>query len=274
MAGRTSPTSTRPRGSISTRSATSGPRTSRLGRAVVGYVRPSGGGPFHSYGVHLGAEGALPPTGAAGPARRTPFSADFQLRSFDSFGVNLNALGPRRRARAGAVGRGTARPLTPRAARPLDLLRPRPALLGRGLVGGGRTWAAGAAPRGGVVGHRLDASRSGRTRAWRPRLDAGYDHSRWPARWIDAVASADGRPADQLFAGSAPRRLGDAAPAGGADPAPDPAGLRPALLRPRELRPVLPRHRPPGQVHRLVRPATRRPARRVGSRLPRRRRST
>ena len=62
------------------------------GRAVLHYVRPSGGGPFHSYAIDLGGE-ARATTDGAGRRRGIDLflSAQFKLRSFDYFGVNLHA---------------------------------------------------------------------------------------------------------------------------------------------------------------------------------------
>ena len=62
------------------------------GRAVVRYTRPNGGGPFHSYAVSLGGEARATTDGTGRQRGAGAFlSAEFQLRSFDYFGVNLNA---------------------------------------------------------------------------------------------------------------------------------------------------------------------------------------
>jgi hypothetical protein len=64
------------------------------GRAVLRYVRPNGGGPFHEWSVALGGEGRFTTDGAGRPRGNGLFlTAEFQLRSFDYFGVNLNASG-------------------------------------------------------------------------------------------------------------------------------------------------------------------------------------
>ncbi len=64
----------------------------QVARAVVGYVRPGGGGPFRSYGVHLGADRRATTDGRGRLRGANAFlNANFQLGSFDSFGVNLNA---------------------------------------------------------------------------------------------------------------------------------------------------------------------------------------
>jgi hypothetical protein len=59
---------------------------------VLRYVRPNGGGPFHDWGVALGGEGRFTTDGTGRQRGNGYFlAAEFQLRSFDSFGVNLNA---------------------------------------------------------------------------------------------------------------------------------------------------------------------------------------
>jgi hypothetical protein len=62
------------------------------GRAVLRYVRPNGGGPFFQWNVALGVEGRFTTDGTRRQRGNDLFlAAEFQLRSFDSFGVNLNA---------------------------------------------------------------------------------------------------------------------------------------------------------------------------------------
>jgi hypothetical protein len=62
------------------------------GRAVLRFVQPNGGGPFHSWGVHLGGETRFTTDGTGRQRGNALFlSAEFQLRSFDYFGTNLNA---------------------------------------------------------------------------------------------------------------------------------------------------------------------------------------
>ena len=62
------------------------------GRAVLRYVQPNGGGPFHSWDVNLGGETRFTTDGTGRQRGADLFLATkFQLRSFDYFGVNLNA---------------------------------------------------------------------------------------------------------------------------------------------------------------------------------------
>ncbi len=64
----------------------------QTGRAVLRYVRPTGGGPFHEWGVALGGEGRFTTDGTRRQRGSGLFlAAEFQLRSFDYFGMNLNA---------------------------------------------------------------------------------------------------------------------------------------------------------------------------------------
>ncbi len=105
----------------------------QLGRAILRFVRPEGGGPFHSYAFAVLGE-ARTTTDGRGLRRGGQIYAasEFQLRSFDWFGfdawMNLDRLGRARdrsvRRRPGA-GRGPAGPRAPgrRGGGLLDLQR-------------------------------------------------------------------------------------------------------------------------------------------------------
>jgi hypothetical protein len=66
----------------------------QMGRGVVQYTRPGGGGPFQSYVVILGVESRLTTDGRGRQRGTNAFlNTNFQLRSFDYFGTNMTASG-------------------------------------------------------------------------------------------------------------------------------------------------------------------------------------
>ena len=163
----------------------------QLGRAILRYLRPRGGGPFHSYAFALGAE-----THWTTDARRLDrgeqvfFGSEFQLRSFRWFGCNayLDTVrwDVREVEKAGAALR-----------RPASLgsdcwlsSDPSRLLFVEGWVAGGRTFAAGPlAPTSyGGTGARVVVRPHPRVET---RLDARFDYSRWRARWVDTGTAGD-----------------------------------------------------------------------------------
>ena len=156
----------------------------QLGRAVLRYVRPTGGGPFLSYGLHLGTEARFTTDGALRRRGATAFLAtEFQLRSFDYFGVNLNASADADDVRELEYsGVALRRPGTWNGEAWLSTDRGR-VVWAEGGIGGGRSLARAPLPSTSFWG-------LGMTLALRPharfetRLEVSYEDSAWPARWV------------------------------------------------------------------------------------------
>jgi len=167
----------------------------QLGRAILRYVRPGGGGPFHGYGVQLGAETRWSTDGRGlDRGAQAWLLSEFQLRSFHWFGCNavldavrwdlreIDEAGVPLRRPASVLGECW---ISTDPSRPLSF---------EGGAGVGRTLAAGGlAP----IGY---AGASGRV-VVRPharvetRLDVRFDWSGWRARWVDVAADpVDGTP--------------------------------------------------------------------------------
>jgi hypothetical protein len=153
-------------------------------RAIARYVRPGGGGPFHSYALHAGAE-ARYTTDGRGLLRAGHLwaASELQLRSFHWVGWNawgnLARWDVREVEEAGVAYRrpadaGGALWISSDPSRPLRIA---------GSVEAGSTIATGpllAAPFASVGG----------TIVLRPhprlesRIDLQYERNRWPARWV------------------------------------------------------------------------------------------
>jgi hypothetical protein len=156
----------------------------QLARGVLRYVRPSGGGPFHMYGLHLGTQGRWTTDGTGRLLGSGAWlSAEFQLRSFHYFGVNLN-VDPAGDDVREIEGTGTAFRYVSSAGGEVWISsdRGRPVWV-EAYLNGGRTEAKGALrsvgwwATGGIVSVRPHPRLE-------TRLDASYERSRWPARWV------------------------------------------------------------------------------------------
>ena len=174
----------------------------QLARGVLRYVRPNGGGPFHMYGFHLGGQGRWTTDGTGRTLGRGAwFSAEFQLRSFHYFGVDLN-LDPAGDDVREIEGTGTAFRYAGSGGAGVWVSsdRGRP-LWVEAWVSGGRTRATGVLPSVGYWATGWIVSVRPHPRL-ETRLDATYDHSRWPARWVEdqTAAPAPGAPQQHLFA--------------------------------------------------------------------------
>jgi hypothetical protein len=157
----------------------------QLGRALLRYVRPGGGGPFHSYALQLGGE-ARRTTDGRGLMRGAAawLASEFQLRSFHWFGGTLYAEPERWDVREiDESGAAMRRP----GSASIDLWfssDASKALFVEVGGGGGRTFPAGPlAPLsfgGGVVRTVVRPHPRAET-----RLDLRYEWNAWRARWID-----------------------------------------------------------------------------------------
>ncbi len=156
----------------------------QLGRAVLRYVRPAGGGLFQSFGLHLGAEARYTTDGNLRRRGATAFLAtEFQFRTFDYFGVNLNASADADDVRElEQSGVALRRPGSWGGEAWLSTDRGRVVWV-EGGIGAGQSLARGPLPATSYWG-------VGMTLVLRPharfetRLDLGYDDSAWPARFV------------------------------------------------------------------------------------------
>lgn len=172
----------------------------QLGRAILRYARPSGGGPFHSYGTALGYEAHYTTDGAGlNRGRQLFWLSNCQLRSFDWIGLNvlldLPSWDVREVDQAGV-------PL----AQPASLL--------------GEIWYATDPSRPVAVEGWLDVARSAAVGPLRPthlfalaakvtvrphprvetKLEVQLDRNSWGARWVtDGSPDADGVVRTRLF---------------------------------------------------------------------------
>jgi hypothetical protein len=156
----------------------------QMGRAVVGYVRPGGGGPFHEWGIHAGAETRWTTDGLARNRGNTVFvSAEGKLRSFDAFGLNLNAATDyddvRELEQSGVALR---RPGSYGGEVWLSTDRARP-FWAEGGIGAGRTLARGPLPTTSYWGVGMTLVLRPHSR-FETRLDVAHDDSAWPARFV------------------------------------------------------------------------------------------
>ena len=166
----------------------------QLGRALVRYVRPSGGGPFHSYALQAGAEGRWT-TDGRGLRRggQAWLLSEFQLRSFVWFGCNAVFDAERWDVREiDGSGVPLQRPgdgygecwVSSDASRPVFV---------EGGVGAGRTFRAGPlAPvwYGGTSGKIVVRPHA----RLETRVDARFEWNAWRARWVESGADASGAP--------------------------------------------------------------------------------
>jgi len=158
-------------------------------RAVVRYVRPNGGGPFHAYGIHLAAQDRRTTDGTfLDRGAQVGLSTEFQLRSFHWFGVEAWADLPRwdvREIDQAGVALRLPGDVGGDAWFSTDPSRP-VVLEGGGTVG--RTLADGplpATPFWGVFGRVVIRPHA----RLETRLDTSYDHNRWPVRWADTLGT-------------------------------------------------------------------------------------
>ncbi len=173
----------------------------QVARGILRYVRPGGGGPFHSYAFQLGAEGRATTDGRGLDRGRSAWlSGEFQLRSFRWFGFDVGATAPRWDVReidqsgrydpstghvpAGLVPFAYGRPGEWYADAWVSLDQGRP-VFAEGSVTVGETMRAGPlGPHGSWV--------AGLTAVARPhprvetRVDARYGTNHLPARSLDA----------------------------------------------------------------------------------------
>ncbi len=172
----------------------------QLGRAILRYVRPRGGGPFHSFAVQLGSETRWTADGL-GIHRGTGawLLSELQLRSFDWIGCNAFldsvAWDVREIDQAGVPLRRPAYEYG-ECWFSTDQSRPLSVEVGAGV---GRSLAAGLlAPMGyaGAVG-RVIARPHARVET---RLDVRWNRSGWRARWVDVTADPAGGAPLFLFA--------------------------------------------------------------------------
>jgi hypothetical protein len=164
----------------------------QVGRALVRYVRPSGGGPFHSYGVQVGADTRFTTDGR--DLRRGGQAwlfSEFQLRNFQWFGCNALYDAARWDVREiEQSGVALERPADVYAECWTSSDPSRPVAVDVG-VGAGRTfpigplapvWYGGASTKLVLRPHaRLET-----------RVDARFESNRWRARWVDDQATASG----------------------------------------------------------------------------------
>lgn len=157
----------------------------QLVRGVIRYVRPNGGGPFHMYGFHLGGQGRWTTDGTGrNLGSGAWFSAEFQLRNFHYFGVDLNVdpAGTDVRELSG-TGTGFRYAGSGGGGLWVSSDRARPFWV-EAAVSGGRTRAAGAVPSVGYWNASVIASVRPHSRL-ETRVDAGYDDARWPVRAVE-----------------------------------------------------------------------------------------
>jgi len=179
-------------------------------RGALRWVRPSGGGPFHSYAVAAGAETHLT-TDGRGLQRGGGLYQDseFQLHSFDWFGndawLNFDHWDVREIDQASVADGHSAAPLAVQM--PADL--------------GADLWVSSDASRalqielGGGGGTTLDRPTMPATPYWfgwtnlvlRPhprvetRLNASWNRNAWPGRYVADDGNTDPRARQFLFAG-------------------------------------------------------------------------
>lgn len=160
----------------------------QLGRALVRYVRPSGGGPFHTYALVSGVEARRTTDGRGlARAKQVWLSAEAQLRSYQWVGctglVDLRVWDVREIAETGVA---LERPRSTFGECWLSL-DPSKAVFLEGGAGIGRTEDLGP-----VLGQRFWGT-SGIV-VVRPharvesRVDVRYEASRWGARYVDEPA--------------------------------------------------------------------------------------
>ncbi|HET8538624.1 MAG TPA: DUF5916 domain-containing protein [Anaeromyxobacter sp.] len=172
----------------------------QLGRALVRYVRPKGGGPFHGYALQVGAEGRWT-TDGRGLRRggQAWFISEFQLRSFHWFGCNAVLDAPRWDVREiDQAGVALERPAAIWGECWLSSDVSRPLFVDAGV-------GAGRALRQGPLAPLRYAGAVGRF-VLRPharletRVDARLEWNAWRARWVDSQPDpATGEPS-HLFA--------------------------------------------------------------------------
>src|SRR5512133_3891246 len=171
----------------------------QLGRALVRYVRPNGGGPFHSWAVQLGTESRWT-TDGSGFRRggQAWLLSEFQLRNFVWFGCNALYDADRWDVREIDQAR-VEDPIAHLAVqRPADGYgecwvssdASKPVFL-EGGAGAGRTLRQGPlAPvwYGGVSG-KITVRPHPRVET---RLDVRLERNAWRARWVDTARDAGG----------------------------------------------------------------------------------
>ncbi len=180
----------------------------QLGRVILRYVRPSGGGPFHTWGALAGAETRFTTDGRGLHGGSQLFaSSEVQLRTFQWLGCNAYVETERwdvREIDRSDLGRSAEPDLAQRrpasaggdcwfstdASRPLSL---------EGWAAAGSTFAAGPlAP--------LSWRGTGGKVVLRPhprvetRLDGRFEWNRYRARWVETRIDAAGEPASLVFA--------------------------------------------------------------------------
>ncbi len=180
----------------------------QVGRALLRYVRPSGGGPFHSYGLQAGTESRwTTDERALRRGGQAWLLSEFQLRSFVWFGCNAVVDAARwdvREIDQSDVSAEVARPLA--LERPADVYgecwtssdTSRPVFV-EGGAGAGRTlpngplapvWYGGASAKLVLRPHaRLET-----------RIDAKVESNAWRARWVDTQQDASTGAQTFLFA--------------------------------------------------------------------------
>ncbi|WP_242345263.1 DUF5916 domain-containing protein [Anaeromyxobacter terrae] len=157
----------------------------QLGRALVRYVRPTGGGPFHSYALVTGVEGHRT-TDGRGLARTKQFwiGGEAQLRTYQWLGCTAVVEGASWDVREiSETGVALERPGFTYGECYVALDPSRPVSLQLD-AGAGRTAAAGPLAAVGYWGTKGQLVVRPHARL-ESRLDVDYEASRWGARYVD-----------------------------------------------------------------------------------------
>ena len=167
----------------------------QLGRALVRYAKPKGGGPFHSWTVTTGVEGRRT-TDGRGLTRGSQvwLSSEFQLRSFQWLGCTAGLDGTSWDVReVSEAGVAFERPAVTWGECWISSDPSRPIFVEGGL-GGGRTRAAGplASVGFGGLGGKIVVRPHPRLET---RVDVQVENARWPARYV-----GDDSAGDRIFA--------------------------------------------------------------------------
>ena len=165
-------------------------------RPILRYVRPTGGGPFHSLAHGVGADLHATSDGALRRRSATFFYFyELQLRSFYTFGCEADLDLPGDDVREiSRTGIAFGRPGSWNASCYLNSDQSKPVYL-EANAGYGRSDAVGpaAAAPFGWAGALVSLRPHPRVET---RLAATYETDRWPARWVETSAAGE-----QLFAG-------------------------------------------------------------------------
>ena len=204
-------------------------------RAILRYVRPTGGGPFNSWAMLVGGDARRSADGSVLTSAVAFWELDLELKSFHGLSLYVDAALPAwDRREIDGSGLSLQRP-GGWSANLSGWTDQGQALSAQGNLGGGRNL-----PLAGVrtvdywyARRRPDLARP-RPRADRSAAPPGEERLVGPLGGL-----APGRRAARRGAGVA-QPLGHPAPAAPAHAAPHAAGLRPALHRRRPLRPLLP----------------------------------